>query len=189
MNLGLDPSNPDSVGENSDPVILGSSGSTCSECFCLYHLVIVGIVGFILGGVICVGIFLYCQRQHTEQRDQERYNTLQRLHKEAEVKSINNDYISPTDLDLLRPITVDDSTYYSSNSLKRKDSYRSLTVKEATLKRDSMLRSNSMMRGDRTNSLMRGERTNSLMRGDRTNSMMRSDSFMRTNLSLNNGDY
>ena len=133
--------------------------TTCRECFCMYHLIIVGIVGFILGGVICVGIFLYCQRQQEENKDQDKYNTLQRLHQTTD--SFKNEYITATDVtpptqssvDLI-PLTTN-KQYYSSGSLKQKDSYRSLTVREASLKRDSLLRTNSM----------------------------------RTNLSLNNMDY
>ncbi|NPA71664.1 MAG: hypothetical protein GXO35_02420 [Gammaproteobacteria bacterium] len=121
---------------------------SCRECFCMYHLVIVGIVGFILGGVVCVGIFLYCQRQQQETKDQDKYNTLQRLHQAAD--GFKNEYVTPTDVSPPNQSSIDliplanHNQYYSSGSLKHKDSYKSLTVREASLKRDSLLRTNSM---------------------------------------------
>lgn len=114
-----------------------------SAYFKIYHLIIVGIIGFILGGVVCVGIFLYCQRQHQENKEQEKYNTLQR----CDVKQ--NDYISPSELDLIHPVKMADydnsiNKYYSTGSLKKKDKGQ-MTVKEATLKRhSSLMRTNSM---------------------------------------------
>ena len=111
-----------------------------SSYFKIYHLIIVGIIGFILGGVVCVGIFLYCQRQHQENKEQEKFNTLQR----CDVKQ--NDYISPSELDLLHPVKMAEynSKYFSTGSLKKKDKGQ-MTVKEATLKRNSsLMRSNSM---------------------------------------------
>jgi len=111
--------------------------------FKIYHLIIVGIIGFILGGVVCVGIFLYCQRQHQENKDQEKYNTLQRC---GDVKQ--NDYISPSELDLLHPVKMAEynNKFYSTGSLQRgKKDRGQMTVKEATLKRNSsLMRSSSM---------------------------------------------
>ena len=43
----------------------------------VYHLVLTALLSFALGGAVCVGVFLYCQRwQHAREEEQEKYATL-----------------------------------------------------------------------------------------------------------------
>jgi len=108
----------------------------------VYHLIITAFAGFIFGGVVCIGIFLYCQRQRRD--DINKFSTMQ--HQEA----IPNPYMCPSDLELhhvYTPLAGLNNKYYSTGSLKKKDSNK-LTVREATLKRSSLMSTN-------TNSLMR----------------------------------
>ena len=108
--------------------------SSHGNCFQVYHLVIVGIIGFVLGGVVCVGIFLYCQRQQQENR--EKFGTLPR----CDVKQ--NEYMTPSELDFPAQLN---NKYLSTGSLPRKkENNKNMTVKEATLKRNELMRTNSM---------------------------------------------
>ena len=118
------------------------SRSCRRERFQVYHLIITAFAGFIFGGVVCIGIFLYCQRQRRD--DINKFSTMQ--HQEA----IPNPYMCPSDLELhhvYTPLAGLNNKYYSTGSLKKKDSNK-LTVREATLKRSSLMSTN-------TNSLMR----------------------------------
>ena len=115
--------------------------------FQVYHLIITAFAGFIFGGVVCIGIFLYCQRQRRDDIDRDKFDTMQ--HQEA----LPNHYMCPSDLDLhvYTPLAGLNNKYYSTGSLKKKDSNK-LTVREATLKRSSLLGTNT---NTNTNSLMR----------------------------------
>ncbi len=118
--------------------------ATRRDNFQVFHLVIVGLIGFILGGVVCVGIFLYCQRwrkatQHDKysQYHEDKYGTLGK----NDVKP--NLYMSPSQVSgISQGGTLNNKYNYSSGSLGRTKDAGKLTVKEATLKRNSLMRTN-----------------------------------------------
>lgn len=108
--------------------------------FYVYHLVIVGLIGFLLGGVVCVGVFLYCQRARQVARHQkyadDKYSTLSK--KDVQ----QNIYMSPSQMSM-NTSSMNNRQYYSQNSLTKKHADpNKMTVKEATLKRNSLMRTN-----------------------------------------------
>ena len=119
--------------------------ATRRDNFQIFHLVIVGLIGFILGGVVCVGIFLYCQRW----RKAARHDKYSQYHEEKYGTAGKNDvkpnlYMSPSQVSGISQSEPLNNKYnYSSGSLGRttKDPSK-MTVKEATLKRNSLMRTN-----------------------------------------------
>ena len=107
----------------------------------LMHIIIVGIVAFILGALIAIGIFIYCQRRREENRQKDPLYASLSKH-----KAQPNLYVSPSELNMSVQLNrmntnVTPSKYYSTGSLSRhpKDNQK-LTVREATLKRNSLMR-------------------------------------------------
>lgn len=108
------------------------SSSDMAQCVAIFVPIIVGIVCFILGGVICVGICLYCQRQRQENQSQQNFMP------RCDVRQ--NVYMRPEDA---RSDFSELNNKYNSLQ-KNKDINMSMTVNEATLKRNQILRTNSM---------------------------------------------
>ena len=103
-----------------------------------YHLLLAGLLGFLFGGVVCVGLYMY--RQHHRQQQlrhsaattcDNKYSTLQRL-KQKESDLQQNHYVNPSDLDIHIPSThTAPYKYYNSlntRSLNRKDNHNKMTV-------------------------------------------------------------
>ena len=114
---------------------------------------------------MCVGVVLYCQRRREEQQagggggggpgdGTTKYAALQSRPRcigaggggSPGNAATTNHYVCPADLDIRIPPANLNNKYYSTGSLKRKDSYNKMTVKEATLKRNSLMRTGSLLR-------------------------------------------
>jgi hypothetical protein len=115
----------------------GASVSDDRECVEVYLIVIVGIIGFILGGVICVGVYLYHHRRKQE-LNENRFQSLPHLNAKQNVYMRPED--ARSDMSMSMSMTVNKFDTLS----KVKNNNQSLTVDEATLKRNQILRTNSM---------------------------------------------
>lgn len=119
-----------------------------------YHVVIAAVLGFAIGGVISAVVTWYVGR-HSWRREAQRHELLRRHGSTSTVAqqqmqmlkfqfeaAIQNDYGGT-------PEVITSSNYdviYSSASLK--SDKNKLTVKEATVKHNTLVRTSSMMRSD-----------------------------------------
>ena len=110
----------------------------------MFHLVITGLIGFILGGAVCVGLYIYVVRARQlaqeKLKEENPYSTINK----SDIKE--NLYMSPSQISMSNggpPSggTLNNRGYYSSGSLIKKDPSK-MTVKEATLQRNSLMRTN-----------------------------------------------
>ncbi|CAH1774348.1 unnamed protein product [Owenia fusiformis] len=125
-----------------------SSGSKGEKTgFELLHVIIVGVIAFILGAVIAIGIFLFCQR-----RRQQKYNIQQDSLKHLE-KNKSHLYMMPSDSGVNLNNSSNMNIYTNLNqmnmnsinmngTLTKGDKMSQMTVKEATIKRNSLMRTN-----------------------------------------------
>ena len=108
----------------------------------MYHLILVGLAGFILGGAVCVGLYLYYQRACTSRRH-DKYNDNDNKYSTLTKKDVQqNIYMSPSQMSMNTHSSMNNRYNYSQNSLSKKTDPSKMTVKEATLKRNSLMRTN-----------------------------------------------
>ncbi|XP_064595333.1 semaphorin-5A-like [Liolophura sinensis] len=105
------------------------------------HLIAVGMISFVIGGVVSVGVVLYVQRQGKAQKK----NNLDLKNNRYDHRK-NSLYPMPSEPSLNFLNINLNNRFYSCNSLNKDK----MTVKEATLKRNSMKRNS-----DKKNSPMR----------------------------------
>ena len=110
-----------------------SSQRARNRGFTILHLVVVGLLGFLLGGLVCVGVFIYIKRWKKEndraKEEEENYDTLNKLNANQNFYSGNSQGSVEGSLN---------NKMYNSGSLKPVKDPNKMTVKEATMRRNSM---------------------------------------------------
>ena len=109
------------------------SGNEERKNFELVHLIVVGLIGFIIGGVVAIGIFIYCQRMRKQ-----KFNITKATQNGRDSKP--QLYMVPSHSQISLTMNNTKPNFYSTGSLPKNDN--KLTVKEATLKRNSLMRTN-----------------------------------------------
>ena len=124
-----------------DPALQQSRATDDDTGLKVYHLILAGLLGFLLGGFVCVGIFLYIQRFREAKIEEKNYKEHNYGTLTKHDSCINpNLYMSPSQCSMASSLN---NKYYSTDSVGRapKDPQK-MTVKEATLKRNSLMRTN-----------------------------------------------
>ena len=106
--------------------------------FQLIHMIAVGVVAFMVGSFASVGICLFCQRRHRA-KGQLRLKHLEKRENKPSSTMYN---LGNSHSNVSLGLNNSKPNFYDTSSLKKDHKY--MTVKEAAMKRNSLLRTSSM---------------------------------------------